>query len=215
MTTTEMIKVLREKTGAGIMECNHALEQQNGDIEKAMHCLREKGISNNESKAKRIAAEGVVDSYVHGNGRIGVLLEVNIETDFAAMNSEFRTFVKDIGMQIAASNPKYIRREEIPLEVIDMEKNELKIQAASTGKPEKIIEKVVEGRLEKFCKEVCLMEQPFIKDPDITVQQLLNERISAIGENIIIRRFVRFEMGEGIQRKEENFAAEVMKQVCS
>lgn len=213
MTTTEMIKQLREKTGAGIMECKSALEQYHGNLEKAAGFLKEKGLTAAKKKADRIAAEGVVDAYIHGNGRIGVLLEVNIETDFAALNKEFRALVKDLGMQIAAAGPQYIRREDIPAEVVERERKELKTQALYTGKPEKIIEKIVEGRLEKFYQQVCLLEQSFIKEPEKTVRQILNDKILTLGENIVIRRFIRFEMGEGLMKKEENFAEEVMKQV--
>lgn len=213
MITADMVKQLRERTGAGMMDCKKALTETNGDMEKAIEYLREKGLAAAAKKAGRIAAEGIVDSYIHGDGRIGVLVEVNIETDFAAKNDEFRAFVKDIALQIAASKPEYIRREEVPAEVIEKEKEILKAQARNEGKPEKIIEKMVEGRIEKFYKEICLLDQPFIKDPDKTVKDLVTERIAKIGENINIRRFVRFEKGEGLAKKEENFADEVMKQI--
>jgi len=213
MITADMVKQLRERTGAGMMDCKKALTEANGDMEKAIEILREKGLAAAAKKAGRIAAEGIVDSYIHGDGRIGVLVEVNIETDFAAKNEEFRAFVKDIAMQIAASKPEYIRREDVPAEVIEKEREILRAQALNEGKPANIVDRMVEGRLEKFFKEVCLLEQPFIKDPDKTVQQLLNEKIATIGENINIRRFARFERGEGIEKKEENFAEEVMKQI--
>ncbi|MCX7843539.1 MAG: translation elongation factor Ts [Clostridia bacterium] len=213
MITADMVKQLRERTGAGMMDCKKALNESNGDMEKAIEYLREKGLAAAAKKAGRIAAEGIVDAYIHGNGRIGVLIEVNIETDFAAKNEDFRSFVRDIAMQIAASKPEYIRREEVPAEIIEKEKEILRAQALNEGKPEKIVDKMVEGRIEKFFKEVCLLEQPFIKDPDRTVLQLLNEKIATIGENINIRRFVRFERGEGLAKKEENFAEEVMKQI--
>ncbi len=213
MITAEMVKELRERTGAGMMDCKKALTETNGDMSKAIEFLREKGLAAAAKKAGRVAAEGIVDSYIHGNGRIGVLVEVNIETDFAAKNEEFKSFVKDILMQIAAAKPEYIRREEVPAEVVEKEKEILKAQALNEGKPEKIIEKMVEGRIEKFYKEVCLLEQPFVKDPDKTIQQMLTEKIATIGENINIRRFVRFERGEGIEKKEENFAEEVAKQI--
>lgn len=211
--TAEMVKELRERTGSGMMDCKKALVESNGDMEKAIEYLREKGLATAAKKSGRIAAEGIVDAYIHGGGRIGVLVEVNVETDFAAKNEEFRSFVKDIAMQIAASNPQYVRREEVPEEVIEKEKEILKVQAMNEGKPANIAEKMVAGRLEKFFKEVCLLEQPFIKDTDKTVQDILNETIAKIGENINIRRFVRYEMGEGLAKKEENFAEEVMKQV--
>lgn len=200
MVTAEMVKELRERTGAGMMECKKALTEANGDMEKAIEILRERGLAAAAKKAGRIAAEGVVDAYIHGDGRIGVLVEINTETDFAAKNEDFRTFVKDIAMHIAASKPEYISRDEVPAERVEKEKEILRAQALNEGKPEKIVEKMVEGRLEKFYKEICLLEQPFIKDPDKTVQQLLNEKIAIIGENINIRRFVRFERGEGIQK---------------
>lgn len=213
MITAEMVRQLRERTGAGMMDCKKALTETNGDAEKAIEYLREKGIANAAKKAGRVAAEGIVEAYIHGNGRIGVLVEVNIETDFAAKNEEFRTFVKDVAMQIAASKPEYVRREEVPAAKIESEKEILRAQAKNEGKPEKIIEKMVEGRIEKFFSEACLMEQAFIKDPDITIDQLVKEKIAKIGENITIRRFVRYERGEGIEKKEENFADEVMKQI--
>ncbi|AUG57213.1 translation elongation factor Ts [Acetivibrio saccincola] len=213
MVTAGMVKELREKTGAGMMDCKKALAEANGNMEKAIEILREKGIASAAKKSGRIAAEGLVDAYIHGDGRIGVLVEVNIETDFAAKNEEFKTFVKDIAMQIAAAKPEYIRREEIPAEVIEKEKEILSAQARNEGKPEKIIEKMVEGRIEKFYKEVCLLEQPWVKDPDKTIQDLLNEKIATIGENINIRRFARFERGEGIEKKQEDFQEEVMKQI--
>lgn len=213
MITAEMVKQLRERTGAGMMDCKKALNETNGDMEKAIEYLREKGLAAAAKKAGRIAAEGIVDAYIHGDGRIGVLVEVNIETDFAAKNEEFRAFVKDIAMQIAAAKPEYIRKEDVPAEVVEKEKEILRAQALNEGKPEKIVDKMVEGRIEKFYKEVCLLEQPFIKDPDKTVKQLLTEKIATIGENINIRRFVRFEKGEGLEKKSENFAEEVMKQI--
>lgn len=213
MVTAEMVKQLRERTGAGMMDCKKALTETNGDTEKAIEFLREKGLAAAAKKAGRIAAEGLVDAYIHGDGRIGVLLEVNIETDFAAKNEDFKKFVKDVAMQIAAARPEYIRREEVPADAVEKEKEILKAQALNEGKPEKIVEKMVEGRIDKFYKEICLLEQPFIKDPDKTIQQLLTERIAAIGENISIRRFVRFERGEGLAKKEENFAEEVAKQI--
>lgn len=213
MITAEMVKQLRERTGAGMMDCKKALTESNGDVDKAIEILREKGLSAAAKKAGRTAAEGLVDSYIHGDGRIGVLVEVNIETDFAAKNEEFKEFVKDIAMQIAASKPEYISRDEVPAEAIEKEKEILKAQALNEGKPEKIIEKMVEGRIEKFYKEICLLDQPWIKDPDKTIKQLLMEKVAAIGENINIRRFARFERGEGIEKKGENFADEVMKQI--
>jgi elongation factor Ts len=213
MITADMVKQLRERTGAGMMDCKKALVETDGDLEKAVEYLREKGLAAAAKKAGRIAAEGLVDSYIHGDGRIGVLVEVNVETDFAAKNEEFKTFVKDIAMQIAASKPEYIKREDIPESVIEKEKEILRAQVINEGKPEKIAEKIVEGKMEKFFKEICLLEQPWIKDPDKTINQLLMEKIALIGENINIRRFARYERGEGIAKKEESFADEVMKQM--
>jgi len=207
--TAAMVKELRERTGAGMMDCKKALAATGGDMEKAIDYLREKGLAAAAKKAGRIASEGIVDAYIHGGGRIGVLVEVNCETDFVAKTDEFRSFVRDIAMQIAASRPEYVRREDVPAEVVAREKEVLAAQAANEGKPEKIIQKMVEGRLEKFYKEICLLEQPFIKDPDISVQQLLTEKIAKIGENISIRRFVRFELGEGLAKRQDDFAAEV------
>ncbi len=213
MVSAEQVRELREMTGAGMMECKKVLEEANGDKEKAAELLRERGVVKAAKKAGRIAAEGLVESYIHGDGKIGVLVEVNIETDFAAKNPEFREFVKDVAMQIAAAKPEYVRREEVPAEVIEKEKEIMKAQAINEGKPEAVAEKIVEGKIGKYYSEVCLLEQDFIKDPDKTVQQMLTKKISNIGENITIRRFVRFERGEGIEKKNENFADEVMKQI--
>jgi len=213
MITAEMVKQLRESTGAGMMDCKKALTDANGDMTKAVELLRERGVAKAVKKAGRVAAEGIVDAYIHGDGRIGVLVEVNTETDFAAKNEDFKAFVKDVAMQIAAARPEYVRREEVPAEIVEKEKEILRAQALNEGKPEKIVDKMVEGRIEKFYKEVCLLEQPFIKDPDKTIQEILTEKIATIGENITIRRFARFEKGEGIEKKEENFAEEVMKQI--
>lgn len=213
MITAELVKELRERTGCGMMDCKKALSETNGDMDKAIEFLREKGLAAAAKKAGRVAAEGIVEAYIHGGGRIGVLVEVNSETDFVAKNEEFRTFVKDVAMQIAASNPLYVRKEEVPAEMVEKEKEILKAQALNEGKPEKIVEKMVEGRIEKYYKEICLLEQPFIKDPDVTIKDLLNQKIATIGENINIRRFVRFEKGEGIEKREDNFADEVANMV--
>lgn len=213
MITADLVKQLRERTGSGMMDCKKALVEANGDIEKAIEILRERGLAAATKKAGRIAAEGLVDSYIHGDGRIGVLVEVNIETDFAAANDEFKQLVKDIAMQIAAAKPEYVSREDVPADMIEKEKNILRVQARNEGKPEKIIDKMVDGRIEKFFKEVCLLDQPWIKDPDKTIQELVTEKIATIGENINIRRFARFERGEGLEKKEENFAEEVAKQI--
>lgn len=210
--TAAMVKELREKTGAGMLDCKKALESVDGDMAKAVDYLREKGLSAAAGKAGRIATEGLVESYIHSGGRIGVLVEVNCETDFVAKTDQFKQFVKDVAMQIAAANPKYVRREEVSAEDLEKEKEILKAQALNEGKPAHIVEKMVEGRMGKFYEEVCLMEQAFIKDPDKTIDQMLNEKISQIGENISIRRFVRFELGEGLEKKQDNFVEEVMSQ---
>ena len=207
------VKELREKTGAGMLDCKKALEEANGDMTRAAEILREKGLAAAANKAGRAATEGAIESYIHGGGRIGVLVEVNCETDFVGKTDQFREFVRDIAMQIAAASPKYVRREEVPQEDIEKEKEILKAQALNEGKPEKIVEKMVEGRIGKFYEEYCLLEQPFVKDPDKTIQELLNEKISTIGENISIRRFVRYELGEGLEKKQDNFVEEVMAQV--
>ena len=210
--SASLVKELREKTGAGMLDCRNALQETDGDLEKAVDLLREKGLSKAAKKSSRIAAEGLVESYVHG-GRIGVLVEVNSETDFVAKTDEFKDFVKDIAMQIAASSPKYVSRDEVPEEIVNHEKEVLTQQAMNEGKPQNIAEKMVEGRIEKFYKEIVLLEQPFIKDPDKSIETLLKEKIAKIGENIKIRRFVRFEVGEGLEKREENFADEVAKQM--
>ncbi|HNR03990.1 MAG TPA: translation elongation factor Ts [Bacillota bacterium] len=213
MISASAVKELRERTGSGMMDCKKALTESNGDMEKAIEILREKGLAAAAKKAGRIASEGIVDSYIHGGGRIGVLIEVNSETDFVAANEEFRQFVKDMAMQVAASNPLYVKREDVDPKVIEKEREIYKAQALNEGKPEKIIERMVEGRIEKYYKEICLLEQPFIKDTDKTVQEILTSLIAKIGENITIRRFVRFERGEGLEKKEDNFVDEVMSQV--
>ncbi|HHY71253.1 MAG TPA: translation elongation factor Ts [Thermoanaerobacterales bacterium] len=196
MITPEQVKELRGRTGSGIMDCKKALVETDGDMEKAITVLREKGLAKAAKKQGRSASEGIIESYIHGNGRIGVLVEVNCETDFVARNEEFRSFAKDIAMQVAASSPKYLSRDDVPLEVIEKEREILKAQALNEGKPEKIVEKIVDGRIEKYYKENCLLEQPFIKDTDKNVSQLIMEKIAIIGENITVSRFARFERGE-------------------
>ncbi|HKM16643.1 MAG: translation elongation factor Ts [Firmicutes bacterium] len=211
--TAEMVKELRQRSGAGMMDCKNALVKTNGDLESAFDYLKEQGLSKAAKKAGRIAAEGLVDAYVHMGGRIGVLVEVNCETDFVAKTEEFKQLVKDIAMHIAASSPEYVSREDVPEAVVKKEREILAAAALNEGKPEHIVDKIVDGRIEKFFADTCLLEQQFVKDPDITVQQLLHEKISKIGENISIRRFVRFERGEGIEKRQEDFAAEVMAQM--
>lgn len=209
MISASVVKELREKTGAGMMDCKKALSETGGDLEKAAEYLREKGLAAAAKKAGRIAAEGIVDAYIHMGGRIGVLVEVNCETDFVARTDEFRAFVRDVAMQIAATNPQYLRREDVSEEVLQKERDILKAQALNEGKPEKVVQKIVEGRIEKFYTENCLLEQAFIRDTDMSITDLLKEKIAKIGENINIRRFVRYEMGEGLEKKTCDLAAEV------
>ncbi|HEY3425185.1 MAG TPA: translation elongation factor Ts [Negativicutes bacterium] len=213
MVTADMVKQLRECTGAGMMDCKKALIETQGDIDKAVDYLREKGLAAAAKKSSRVASEGLVESYLHGGGRIGVLVEINCETDFVAKTEGFKALAKDIAMQIAASNPTFVRREEVSPEVVEHELEVLRAQALNEGKPANIVEKMIVGRVEKFYKEICLMEQPFIKDPDKTITQLINENITKIGENISIRRFTRYQLGEGIEKKSNDFAAEVMAAV--
>jgi elongation factor Ts len=213
--TASQVKELREMTGSGIMDCKRALIECEGNTDKAVAWLREKGIASAAKKSGRIAAEGIVDSYIHAGGRIGVLVEVNIETDFAAKNEKFRSFVHDIGMQIAAANPKWVSREEVPESEIAKEKEIIRNKALNDGKPEKILDKIVEGSIAKFFKDNCLLEQEYVKDDSKTIEILLKEMIAAIGENVSIRRFTRYEMGEGLAKREDNFAEEVMGQIKS
>ncbi len=209
----KLVKELREKSGAGMMDCKKALVATDGDVQKAMEYLREQGLAATNKKSGRIAAEGVVESYIHMGGKIGVLVEINCETDFVAKNESFRAFAKDVAMHIAAANPTYVSKEEVPAEEVEHEKEILRHQALNEGKPEKIVDKMVEGRIGKFYKEICLLEQPFVKNPDITIEELVKEQIMTIGENVKIRRFARFQMGEGLEKKEENFAEEVAAQM--
>ncbi|MGI6559184.1 MAG: translation elongation factor Ts [Limnochordia bacterium] len=211
--TASMVKELRERTGSGMMDCKKALIETKGDIEAAIDYLREQGLSAAAKKAGRIAAEGIVDSYIHMGGRIGVLIEVNCETDFVAKTDQFRAFVRDMAMQVAASRPEYVRREEVPADVLNREREVYRAAALNEGKPERIVDKIVDGRVEKFFKEVCLLEQPFIKDPDRSVEDVLKETIAQLGENISIRRFTRYEMGEGLAKRQDDFADEVMAQI--
>ncbi|MBE3593852.1 MAG: translation elongation factor Ts [Candidatus Carbobacillus altaicus] len=211
--TASQVKELRERTGAGMMECKKALLDAGGDMEKAIEILRERGMATAQKKAGRIAAEGVIESYIHAGGRIGVLVEVNCETDFVAKTDDFKALAREIAMQIAAYAPKYVSREDVPEEVIAYERDIYRQQALNEGKPEHIAEKMVEGRLKNYFKEVCLLEQPYIKDGDKTVEQLLHDYVAKIGEKIAVRRFVRYELGEGLEKRKDNFAEEVMAQV--
>ena len=204
----KQVQELRGKTGAGIMDCKKVLGETDGNVEKAMELLRKKGLSAGNKRAGKLASEGIVGSYIHG-GKIGVLLEVNCETDFVARNEAFKDFVKDVGMHIAASKPLYVSRDEVPADEVSKEKEILTAQIAEQGKPENVVEKIVEGRINKFFKEICLLEQPFVKNPDNTIETIQNELVASIGEKIAIRRFTRFEVGEGLEKKSEDFAAEV------
>jgi len=212
MISANDVKALRERSGAGMMDCKKALQEAEGDIEKASELLREKGLAAAVKKAGRIAAEGVVDSYIHMGGKIGVLVEVNCETDFVAKTDEFKSFVRDVAMHIAATNPMYLSEEDIEPAVLEKEKEILTAQALNEGKPANVVEKMVEGRIKKFKKEICLLDQPFVKDTDKTIQELVTEKIATIGEKITIRRFVRYEMGEGLEKRQDDFAKEVAEQ---
>ena len=213
MISAQQVKELRESTGAGMMDCKKALVETNGDMSKAVDYLRETGLAAAAKKSGRVAAEGLVESYIHGAGKIGVMIEVNCETDFVAKTPEFHSFVRDLAMQIAAANPQYLNREEVPAAVVEHEREILRAQALNEGKPEKIVDKMVEGRVDKYYKENCLMEQTFIKDPEKSVTEIVNAQIAKIGENIVVRRFVRYQMGEGLEKKVTDFAAEVAQAV--
>ena len=190
------VKELRERTGAGMMACKKALAETGGDLQKAVDFLRQKGLAAAAKKADRAATDGAVGAYVHPGGKIGVLVEINCETDFVARTAEFQALLKDIAMQVAAANPRVVRREEVPAEELEKEKTIYRQQALDTGKPEKVIEKIVEGKIERFYSEVCLMEQSFIKDPDKNISGVINDAIARLGENIQIRRFARYHLGE-------------------
>ncbi len=207
--TAAQVSELRKVTGAGLMDCKKALAETGGDQEKAVDYLRKKGLAAASKKAGRIASEGIVGSYIHAGGKIGVLVEVNCETDFVAKNEGFQTFVKDIAMHIAAASPLYVRREEVPAELLEREKAIYRDKAKESGKPDAIIEKIVDGQVNKFYADICLLEQAFVKDPDKTIQTYLNETIASIGENMSIRRFTKFVLGEGLAKKDSDFAAEV------
>ncbi len=208
-----MVKELREKTGAGIMDCKKALKECDGDLEKASEYLKKKGIADASKKSGRIAAEGTVASYIHMGGKIGVLVEINCETDFVAKTEDFQELSKNISMQIAAAKPLYVKREDVPQEVINSEKEIYKTQALESGKPEKIVDKIATGKLEKYFSEICLLEQKFIRDPDKTVEEIVKETIAKTGENIVIRRFTRYELGEGLEKRSCNLAEEIAKEL--
>ena len=194
--TTEQIKALREQTGVGILDCRKALEDANGDYDLALENLRAKGIATAAKRADREASEGIVELYSHGDGRVGVMVEVNCETDFVARSKEFRNFAHEIALQIAAAAPSYIRAEDVPDEILDLRRSIVREQALEEGKPENIVDKIVDGRIQKYVQELCLLNQEYIRDDKVTIEQLLLENIAAIGENIIIRRFERWELGQ-------------------
>ena len=197
--SAELVKKLREKTGVGLMDCKEALKNAAGDMEEAIEYLREKGLAKLQKRMGRTASEGVIASYIHTGAKVGTMVEINCETDFVANTKEFQEFAKDIAMQITASNPLYVKREDVPEDAKEAEKNIYRKQAMESGKPEKIIDKIADGKMEKFYEEVCLIEQPFIKNQDITVKELLEELIVKMGEKIIVNRFVRFQLGETIE----------------
>jgi len=205
----KQVKELRDKTGAEMMDCRNALIESKGDMDEAIVILRKKGLASAQKKATRIAAEGMIGHYIHAGGKLGVLVEVNSETDFAARSADFQALVKDIAMHIAAQNPLYVRREDVPAEVIEKEKEIYKAQARSSGKPEHIIDKIAEGKLESYYEMACLYDQKFVKDPNITVKDLINSIVGKIGENIQVRRFARFKTGEGLEKRSTDLAGEV------
>ena len=207
--TAGSVKELREKTGAGMMDCKKALEETQGDFEKAVDWLRAKGLSKAAKKAGRVAAEGMITSYIHAGGRIGVLLEVNSETDFVARNEEFQNFCRDIAMHVAALGPQYVSQNDIDPAAREKEKSVLQAKAIEEGKKPEFLEKILVGQLNKWAADICLLDQKFVKNPDKSVQEMLQELVAKIGENIVIRRFTRYELGEGIEKKKEDFASEV------
>jgi len=209
MATMEQIKELRERTGAGMLECKKALAENGDDVEKAIDYLRKRGLAQAAKKSGRTAAEGLVHSYIHAGGKIGVLVEINCETDFVALNDQFKNFAQEIAMQIAACNPKYLSREEVSADELARERKVQLERVMAEGKPEAVAQKIVDGRMSKFYEEICLLDQKFIKDDKKSIDQLVKESIATIGENIRIRRFVRYEVGEGIEKKSGDFAAEV------
>ena len=211
--TGAAVKALREKTGAGMMECKKALTEAEGNEERAVEILRKRGMATAGKKSGRVAAEGAVGSYIHMGGKVGVLVEVNCETDFVARTDEFQTLVRDIAMHIAAAEPRYVTREEVPADLLDKEREITRAQIANdpknANKPEQVVEKIVEGRLNKFYEEAVLLDQPFVKDPAKTINELLTERIAKTGERITVRRFSRYKMGEGLAKREDDFGGEV------
>jgi elongation factor Ts len=211
----QQIKELRSKTGAGMLDCKNALAESGGDMEKAVVVLRKKGLANAQKKASRLAAEGMVGHYIHGGGTIGVLVEVNCETDFAARSDDFRELTKDIAMHIAAQNPAYVRREDVPADVVEREMEIYRDQARSSGKPDNIVDRIAEGKLDAFFKASCLYEQEFVKDPSMTIEALIQALAGKIRENLRVRRFVRYQTGEGLEKRSTDLAAEVKEQLAA
>ena len=207
--SAQQVKELRDRTGAGMMDCKSALAEAAGDLEKAVDVLRKKGLAAAAKRSGRVAADGAVTSYIHAGGKLGVLVEINCETDFVARTDDFQELARDIAMHVAAAEPRYVSREEVPAEVLERERAIFRDQAAASGKPANVIDKIVEGKLEKFFAESCLLEQAFVKNPDQTVGQLVQERVAKVGENIRVRRFARFKLGEGIEKRSGDLAAEV------
>lgn len=211
--TAGMVKELRERTGAGMMDCKKALGETNGDLDKAVDFLREKGLAAAAKKADRIATEGLIESYIHMGGRVGVLVELNCETDFVAKTDAFKELAHDIALHIAAAKPLYLSRDEVDPTLIEKEKEVFRAQALAENKPANIVEKMVDGRVEKYYKEIVLLEQPFVKDPSVTITELITQNVAKIGEKIDVRRFARYELGEGMEKREDNFVEEVMNQM--
>lgn len=212
--TPQLVKELRERTGAGMMDCKRALVDTEGDVEKAIDLLRKQGMATAAKKAGRVAAEGIVGSYIHAGGRIGVLLEVNCETDFVARTDDFQALVKDLAMHIAAADPRVVSRDEVTDGILESERAIYREQAIESGKPENVVDRIVEGKIEKFYSESVLMEQAFIKNPDVTVQEMVTAVVAKLGENIQVRRFARFKVGEGVEKPAVDFAAEIKAQVA-
>lgn len=210
--TAQMVKELRERTAAPMLDCKNVLQEAQGDMEKAIDLLRKKGLASAAKRAGRVTAEGAVGSYIHAGGKIGVLVEVNCETDFVARTDGFQELVKDVALHVAASDPRFVRREEVTDDVLAREREIFREQALASGKPANVVDRIVEGKLEKFYSEYVLLEQPFVKNPDQTVGEFIAEQVGKIGENIQVRRFTRYKLGEGIEKKAQDFAAEVMAQ---
>jgi elongation factor Ts len=210
--SAKMVQELRGKTGAGIMDCKRALTESNGDMELAVDALRKKGLAAAAKKSGRVTSEGAVASYIHAGGKLGVLVEINCETDFVARTEQFQQLVKDVSMHIAAANPLYLKRDDVSEDFLAKEREIYRAQALESGKPEKIVDKIVDGKIDKYLNEICLYEQAFVKDTDKTIEQVMTEAISQLGENLNIRRFARFALGEGIEKEETDLAAEVAAQ---